>query len=510
VVSLCGIAGVWGKTNDELMDLMLKKIKHRGPDQDDKKLKDHYAIGHNRLSIIDVDGGRQPITNEDKTLELIFNGEVYNFHNIKKTLSSHDFKTNTDSEVILHLFEEKGHDVVRHLDGMFAFAICSDQDLFMARDPLGIKPLYYGYKEEKLYFSSEIKSLIKATSDIKEFPAGHYFTVKNGFKKYYDLPKIPSEFDTKIDEIIKNIQKNLEKAVLKRLVSDVPLGVFLSGGLDSSIISSIARNNTAGILHSFSVGTPDSPDIFYSKIIAKKLGTKHHIFNYGPKEIIKVLPEVIYFLESFDAALVRSAIPTYFVSKIASDYVKVVLSGEGADEIFGGYHYLKQFNKSHEMLQTELLYITESLHNTNLQRADRMTMANSIEARVPFLDIKLLNEAFMISPGLKLHADQNGGKKTIEKWILRRSAEKYLPADFIWRKKEKFAIGSGTAQILEQYADEKISDREFKKMKTSSEIKFNSKEELLYYKIFRGYYPQENILQNIGKSRSLNPGVICN
>lgn len=501
--------GVWGKRNDIVFDSMLKKIVHRGPDENGRIMKNNYSIGHNRLSIIDVDGGRQPIDNEDRSLELIFNGEIYNFKELKQSLPGHNFNTDTDSEVILHLFEEKGIDAINELDGMFAFAICSDDDVFMARDPLGIKPLYFGYKNEGLYFSSEIKSLLEATKDINEFPAGHYFTKSQGFKKYYSLPKIPSEFNTELDMIIENIRKKLEEAVIKRLVSDVPLGVFLSGGLDSSIISSIARKNTYGTLHSFSVGTPKSTDVFYSKIIAKRLGTKHHIFNYSKKEILEVLPEVVYYLESFDASLVRSAIPTFFVSKMAHDYVKVVFSGEGADEIFGGYHYLKKLNDSNEMVHNELLNITESLHNTNLQRVDRMTMANSIEGRVPFLDISLVSEGLKISPELKLYFDNTSGK-IIEKWILRRVAEAYLPVDFIWRNKEKFAIGSGTAQILEDYAAEKISDSEFEKRHLYAGEKINSKEELLYFKIFKQYYGSESLLKTVGRCRSLNPGVICN
>ncbi len=504
---MCGIAGVWGKTNDDTMDAMLKKIKHRGPDEQDRAMRDQYTIGHNRLSIIDIQGGRQPISNEDDSLKLIFNGEIYNHQTIKKSLPEHTFKTKTDSEAIIHLYEQKGKDAVRDLDGMFAFALCSEDDIFMARDPLGIKPLYYGYKDQDLYFSSEIKSLLHATRGVREFPAGHYYSKKTGLKRYYSLPEIPAAFKQDIHRIVAITKKRLERAVTKRLMSDAPLGVFLSGGLDSSMVSSIARKHTCGKLHSFSVGTADSADIFYSKKMAKILGTEHHVYHYGPKEIIKVLPEVIYYLESYDAALVRSAIPTYFVSKMAKDYVKVVLSGEGADELFGGYHYLKTVNKTSSMLHDELLHITENLHNTNLQRADRMTMAHSIEARVPFLDTSVIGAAMDISPALKIYADTNGGKM-IEKWILRRVAESYLPKDFIWRKKEKFAVGSGTAQVLEAHARAVISDKEFEKRHNFPEANIRSKEDMLYFNIFRHYYGAEKVLSTVGRSRSLNPGVI--
>ncbi|MFA5015651.1 MAG: asparagine synthase B [Actinomycetota bacterium] len=506
---MCGIAGIWGKSDSLILDSMLEEISHRGPDGQGIIVRDGFSLGHNRLSIIDVGGGKQPMTNEDETLRLVFNGEIYNYNKIKKGLKGHDFKTNSDSEVILHLFEEEGKDVVKKLDGMFAFAICSNKDLFIARDPLGIKPLYYGYGDDKLYFSSEIKSLLKATKDVNEFPAGHYYSSNHGFKKYYGLPKIPNKFSTNIDKITTSIRKNLEEAVVKRLISDVPLGVFLSEGLDSSIISAIAKINTYGILHSFAVGTPQSADILHSEEISKFLGTKHHTFEYGKKEIIEVLPEVIYCLESFDPALVRSAIPTYFVSRLAHEYVKVVLSGEGADELFGGYHYLKKINNTNEELYKELKNITGDLHNTNLQRVDRITMANSIEGRVPFLDIKLIEEASNISPELKLYFQKFSGD-FIEKWILRKVSEAYLPYNFVWRKKENFSIGSGTAKILESYAEEVILDDEFNKRYSIYDVEIKSKEELLYYKIFRQYYGFSNIFKTIGKSRSLNPGVIYN
>jgi asparagine synthase (glutamine-hydrolysing) len=507
VLILCGIAGIWGEPDKLVLNSMLEEITHRGPDGKGEIFKDEFALGHNRLSIIDIDGGTQPMTNEDKSLTLIFNGEIYNYNEIKKDLNSHEIETDSDSEVILHLFEDEGKDVVKRLDGMFAFAICSNKDVFIARDPLGIKPLYYGYKNDNLYFSSEIKSLVKATNDINEFPAGHYFTNSQGFKKYYDLPTIPDKFSKDIEKITNNIREKLEDAVIKRLMSDVPLGVFLSGGLDSSLISAIARKNTEGILHSFAVGTPQSADILHSEEISKYIGTKHHTFKYDIKEVLKILPEVIFHLESFDPALVRSAIPTYFVSRLAREHVKVVLSGEGADELFGGYHYLKKISNTKEELYRELKNITGNLHNTNLQRADRITMANSIEGRVPFLDIELVEEASKISPELKLFFNESDGS-LIEKWILRKVSEAYLPQDFVWRKKEKFSIGTGTAEILESYADEAITDNEFSKRNLISDVEIKSKEELLYYKIFKQFYSSSNILKTIGKSRSLNPGVV--
>lgn len=508
---MCGIAGIWGRPDKTKLNNMLDIIEHRGPDGKGEFLNKNFALGHNRLSIIDVIGGSQPIENETNDKVLIFNGEIYNFKGLRPLLAGHDFKTNTDSEVILHLYEDMGPEAVDKLDGMFAFTILDGQDIFIARDPLGIKPLYYGYDKMKkdFYFSSEIKSLLKVTDDINEFPAGHYYHSKSGFAKYYELDG-SKEFTDNLNLVLSSIPEKLEAAVKKRLMSDVPLGVFLSGGLDSSIISAIARKYTTGNLHSFAVGMPQSKDLKYSRELSDFIGTEHHVYEFAKDEVIEALPEVIYHLESYDPALVRSSIPTFFVSRLARDYVKVVLSGEGADEIFGGYHYLKQIHAQNSLdTHKELLNITKSLHNTNLQRADRLTMANSIEGRVPFLDVDLVSSAFRISPDLKLYLEKDSSSLT-EKWILRKIAENYLPKSHIWRKKEKFAIGTGTAQILERHAETTVSDRDLRNALVDPDMDINSKEEFLYFKIFEDFYGIKKIVESVGKSRSLNPGQIYN
>jgi len=506
---MCGIAGIWGNPDKKKLKSMLDIIDHRGPDGKGRFVNNNFALGHNRLSIIDVLGGGQPISNEKGDKVLIFNGEIYNFKELRPLLKNHNFKTDTDSEVVLHLYEEFGPGAVKKLDGMFAFTILDGDEIFIARDPLGIKPLYYGYDKTKkdFYFSSEIKSLLKVTEDINEFPAGYHYHSNTGFGKYYELED-KKDFIDNMSFLLSVIPDKLEAAVKKRLMSDVPLGVFLSGGLDSSIISAIARKNTTGMLHSFAVGTPGSKDLKYSKELSRFIGTEHHVFEFGKKDILDVLPEVIYHLESYDPALVRSSIPTFFVSRLASDFVKVVLSGEGADEIFGGYHYLKKIHDDDYLdVHDELLNITRNLHNTNLQRADRLTMANSIEGRVPFLDIDLVSSAFKVSPELKLYTE--GNKKDLtEKWILRKIAERYLPKSHIWRKKEKFAIGTGTAQILEEHAEKMVTDKDLEKTLDSKYLGISSKEELYYYNIFKEFYNVKKVTDSVGKSRSLNPGQI--
>lgn len=503
---MCGIAGSFGKPDPGKIKIMLGMMEKRGPDDRGIYTAHDVVLGHNRLTIIDLNTGRQPLFNEDGTISLVFNGEIYNYKKLRAWLKSmgHKFKTDTDSEVLLHLYEELGPDMVYKLDGMFAFAIYSKNDFLLARDPLGIKPLYYGKDSEgTLYFASEIKGLLQITDDVKEFPNGHFYTHTRGFERYFRI-KTEQEISADEETLIEELEEKLSKAVQKRLMADVPLGVFLSGGLDSSLIAAMARKYVDGELHSFAVGIKGSDDLYYSRIVAQHLGTTHHVFEYTKEDVIKALPQVIYYLESFDPALVRSAIPTYFVSRLASRYVKVVLSGEGADELFAGYEYLKRHKLKD--INEELLRITNNLHNTNLQRVDRMTMANSIEGRVPFLDVEVVNFAFSIKEDLKLSP-----VKYTEKWILRKVAEKYLPKQVVWRKKEKFAHGTGTSHILAEWAkeagnlDPAVESRIYK---GPGDTRCNYMEEQAYRKIFKKYFPKVKDLSFVGKTRSILPGEI--
>lgn len=515
---MCGFAGMVGKPQEGLIDSMLEVMRHRGPDDRGKASNATAVIGHNRLSIIDLAGGKQPITNESGDLTLVANGEIYNFRSLKQGLRGHRWKTGSDSEVILHLYEEVGPDCVRRLDGMFVFAILGRGSFFLARDPLGIKPLYYGLDESGNFcFASEIKGLVRVTRHVHEFPPGHFYHSAKGFVRYYRVPGGTQE-RTDVEGILNDLALELEAAVEKRLMADVPVGVFLSGGLDSSLIAAIASKKCGGRLKSFAVGTEGSSDLLWARRAADYLGTDHHELVYRRDQIIDLLDTTIYNLESFDPALVRSAVPTFLVSRLARQHVTVVLSGEGADELFAGYHYLKRFRTPLD-LHRELHRITSALHNTNLQRLDRQTMANSIEGRVPFLDVRMVRLAMNISPKIKMGPDSevaarwegrtgwsNPPGRAVEKWLLRNLAERYLPTEVAWRKKEKFAIGTGTGEILENYAEKKISDEEYRFERITPEgHEIKSKEELLYYRIFRKYYGYESVVREMGRSRSLNP-----
>jgi len=481
---------------------MVMQLKHRGPDGDGVMPTATATLGHTRLAIVDVAGGHQPL--QDGEAWIAFNGEIYNYMDLRRShLKGQRFKTRTDTETVLRLYQRYGPKCVEMLDGMFAFAISWRGELFLARDPLGIKPLYYGEKEGNLHFASEVKALSLTTDDIHEFPAGSWDHSQKGWQQYYsvertlqdDLPDIRDESDA-----VGAIRASVQEAVRKRLMSDVPLGVSLSGGLDSSIVSMVASQDTPG-LHSFVVGVEGGEDLEASRLMSKTLGTQHHEYVYDEQDMLKVLPEVVYYLESFDPALVRSAIPNYMLAEMASDYVKVMLTGEGADELYAGYSYLQRFEKPDD-LQEELVYITEALHNTNLQRGDRMSMAHGLEARVPFLDVDSVSMALSLPSEWKLHENGRPAKA-----LLRRAFEGLLPDEIVYRPKMKFSKGAGSSDILAERAEQKVSDEHFRQEKERLQGEWDyalpNKEALLYYEMLREHYQDEWIMPNMGHSRSL-------
>lgn len=441
-----------------LLHGMIDKIDHRGPDGQGifTDTMNGVALGHCRLAIMDPVGGAQPLYGEDNGIVLVSNGEIYNHQYLRHQLAeNHQFYTDTDNEAILHLIEEHGPTAIRHLDGMYAFALFRNNEynpssFLLARDPIGIKPLYYATLNgklpapgEALYFASELKAFAGSNLAVQEFPPGTYYDSQHGFVAYYTVPE-QDPIDAPIDEIVRKVRTHLVAAVTKRMMSDVPLGAFLSGGLDSSLIAAIARQQVDE-LHTFSVGIEGSNDIEAARVVANHIGSVHHEYLYSAEEVLTHLPEIIYHLESFDQDLVRSAIPCYFCSRLAAEYVKVILTGEGADELFAGYTYYRGYDDP-QQLHNELRRSVTALHNINLQRVDRLTMAHGIEGRVPFLDTALIAYAQTIDPALKLKAMPAG--RRIEKWILRKACEDLLPPSIVWRDKEQFDEGSGTVDLL--------------------------------------------------------------
>ncbi len=498
---MCGIAGIWGTADRDLVERLMDGIVHRGPDGSGLHVQPTGVIGQRRLAIMDPEGGAQPLYNETRTAAIVANGEIYNFPSLRHDLAQrHDFATMSDSEAILHLFEECGADTPALLDGMFAFAICDEERLFLARDPIGIKPLYYGRGvspsgETVTAFASEMRPLAGWVDELHEFPAGNYFDSRVGFVPYYQVPTAPP-VERSVEEHVALVRRGLEDAVTSHLMSDVPVGAFLSGGLDSSVIAAIARQHL-DVLHTFSVGLAGSRDIAAARRVAAHIGSIHHEYLMTPAQVAEKLPEVVRALESYDQDLVRSAIPTYFCSRLAAQHVKVILTGEGADELFAGYAYHKTVSDP-ATLHQELCRSVATLHNINLQRVDRLTMRHSLEARVPFLATDFIAMALTVPAELKLKADADG--RLVEKWVLRKACEDLLPADIVWRGKEQFDEGSGTVDLLAEALGPLLEGVDLESYRESVDGSIRSAEEALYHRILcESYDRPDMILRNVAR-----------
>lgn len=503
---MCGIVAVWGRPEKKLAETMLARIKHRGPDDSGVKSIGAGVLAQARLSILDIPGGHQPMVNERGDLAVTFNGEIYNHLELRRALEPrHLFSTRSDTEVLLHLYEEEGEDMLSRLDGMFAFALAGPGGLLLARDPLGIKPLYYGRLGNLFLAASEIKAF-PPMDELRALPAGHFLILSGDdsiAKQGLPVPRVycsptnvtPFIAIPPVEELLSELRRRLESAVLKRLMSDVPVGVFLSGGLDSSLVAAFMRPHVLK-LHSFTAGMKGAPDLDAAREVAKALGTEHHELVYTKKDVLEALPSVINHLESFDAPLVRSAIPNFFLARLASRHVKVVLSGEGADELFAGYAYLGQ-KKVGAALREELDRITERLQDTNLQRGDRMTMASGLEARVPFLDLSLVR--FVSRLPIEMIAP---GPERMEKWLLREACRGLLPDQILGRRKLKFSEGAGSSTVIEEAAAKKISPEEFSREREPLHgLRLRSPEELAYYRIWRKAFDSSVPLGIVGRTR---------
>ncbi len=500
---MCGIAGCFGARDEKTINKMLDALPHRGPNDRGLHTRERMVLGHTRLSIVDVAGGHQPILTDEGRKGIVCNGEIYNFRKLREQVNGYSFQTQSDTETILSLYQEKGPDCVRDLDGMFAFAVYDGDEFMLARDPIGIKPLYYGHYRDSLYFSSELGAMTLAGVDeVHEFPAGHYYTPGEGFVQYYKVPEVRDHILTDIDKTCGLIRETFIQSVKKRLLADpeVPVGSFCSGGLDSSLVAAIAADEIPN-LHTFVVGMKDqngdlSDDIKAARIASAHIGSTHHELIFSEAEYYEALPRVIQKLESYDPSLVRCAIPCYFTCKLAADHVTVVLTGEGADELFTGYHYMKHFPQ--DKLNLEAHRCIGNLHNINLQRADRMGMLFSLELRVPFLDTAMVDLAMKIPPDLKIR-EHNGAK--IEKWIFRKAFEgtRYLPDEILWRYKVQYTQGAGCESLGEALAEKEMSEEEYQRIKAENpRAPINSREAAFYFKIFREFHPQDSILGSIG------------
>ncbi|HEX2742419.1 MAG TPA: asparagine synthase-related protein, partial [Rubrobacter sp.] len=439
------------------------------------------------------DGGKQPLVTPDGNLYLVGNGEVYNHEEIRETLDNDELSTRSDNEVALRLVAERGPEALSELLGMYAFLIAGEDGTFIAaRDPVGIKPLYWARRDGLVHFASERSAFDEDWQpDVASFPPGHYWTPEGGLVRF--APPVPPKDQMEHFEgpgepgaeipgdILEKVRDRLIRTVERQMMGDVPVGVFLSGGLDSSLVAAIAARwyqKRGEKLKTFAVGLEDSPDLIAARAVAEYLDTEHHESVYTAEDALSALPKVVRTIESFDPSLVRSAVPNYILAEFTAKHVKVVLTGEGADEIFAGYEYLEDFRKE-EDLHAELVRTIEGLHDLNLQRADRVTMAHGLEARVPFLELDMISLGLSLPAGWKL-----AGEGQDEKRLLRQAFDGWLPDDFLWRKKAQFGDGSGAASVLKQRMEESVTEEEFERERHEVEPPLRTREEVAYYRIF--------------------------
>jgi asparagine synthase (glutamine-hydrolysing) len=505
---MSGILAVIGKGKDpQLVKELSNRMSHRGPDENDLHIMENGSIiSHESLSIIDLKSGKQPIQGTNKAW-MVHDGEIYNYQKLKDgVLQHHTFRTKSDSEVIVHLYEEFGNDFCNMLDGDFAFVVIDGDNYIAGRDPIGVKPLYYGLDERgRIYFSSEMKPIADQCKTFSTFPPGHYYTPKKGFVKYY-RPEYEDYENANQDLDLALIRETLTEATRKRLMSEMPVGVLLSGGLDSSLTSAIAARLLAESgkkLQSFSIGLDaDAPDNVAARKAAEFLGTEHHEIHFSIQDGIELLEKIIYHIETYDIISVRASVPMYLLSKaIAEKGVKAILSGEGADEVFGGYLYFRNAPSTEEF-QKETIERVQKIFTADLLRADKSTMANGIETRVPFLDKDFLDVSIRIKPEEKQPKTYNG----VEKYILRKAFDTpenpYLPTDILWRQKEQFSDGVGYNWIDEliEYCATQVTDEQL--AGAAAEFPYNSpttKEAYFYRSIFHKFYPQISAAQTVRK-----------
>ena len=523
---MCGIISIFNisRQTDELRQKALRmsqKIRHRGPDWSGIYCGGTAILAHERLSIVDPESGRQPLFSPDRRQVLAVNGEIYNHQEIRERYrDTYSFQTGSDCEVILALYRDQGVNFLEQLNGIFAFALYDEeQEAFLvARDPIGVIPLYIGDDDDgKVYVSSELKALEGQCQRYEPFPPGHYLYSKDGeIRRYYkrdwfDYEQVKDNGGTADD-----VHHALEEAVRRQLMSDVPYGVLLSGGLDSSVISAIAakyaqrRVETGGReaawwprLHSFAVGLKGAPDLAKARMVAEHIGTVHHEINYTIQEGLDAIRDVIYFIETYDVTTVRASTPMYLLARVIKSMgIKMVLSGEGADEVFGGYLYFHKAPNA-KAFHEETVRKLSKLHLYDCLRANKSLAAWGVEGRVPFLDKEFLDVAMRLNPQLKMCPGQ-----TVEKKIVREAFAHMLPSEVAWRQKEQFSDGVGYSWIdtLKQITSERVSDEQM--AHASERFPINPprcKEEYFYRSIFAEHFPSESAARSVPSV----PSVAC-
>ena len=523
---MCGIVSIFNikKQTKELRDkalAMAKKIRHRGPDWSGIYCGDTAILAHERLSIVDPQSGKQPLFSLDHKQILAVNGEIYNHQDIRKRYAGiYPFQTGSDCEVILALYRDKGIHFLEDLSGIFAFALYDEEkdEFLIARDPIGVIPLYIGYDTDgKVYCASELKALEGYCDRYEPFLPGHYYYSKEGkMTRWYTRDWMSFDAVKNNPASVEELRDALEVAVRRQLMSDVPYGVLLSGGLDSSVISAIAKKyasrriETNGKqeawwpqLHSFAIGLKGAPDLAKAREVADFIGTIHHEINYTIQEGLDAVRDVIYFIETYDVTTVRASTPMYLLARVIKSMgIKMVLSGEGADEVFGGYLY---FHKAPDAraFHEETVRKLSKLYLYDCLRANKSLSAWGVEGRVPFLDKEFLDVAMRINPVAKMCTG-----KTIEKKIIREAFQDMLPESVAWRQKEQFSDGVGYNWIdtLKAITDQAVSDEQMSQAAQRFPINTpRNKEEYYYRSIFEEYFPSESAAHSVPSV----PSVAC-
>ncbi|MCK5443124.1 MAG: asparagine synthase B [Maribacter sp.] len=509
---MCGIVCAFDvKENTDVLRSQLlemsKKIRHRGPDWSGIYADGKAILAHERLAIVDPASGKQPLFSENGKLILAANGEIYNHRELRKQFDGkYNFQTQSDCEVILALYQEKGVDFLDEMNGIFGFAIydAEKDEYFIARDHMGIIPLYMGWDQNgTFYVASELKALEGTCTKIELFPPGHYLHSSDGeLKKWYTRDWMEYDAVKENATSIQEIKEALEAAVHRQLMSDVPYGVLLSGGLDSSVTSAIAKkyaqkrvesDDTKEAwwpqLHSFSVGLEGSPDLAAAQKVADYIETVHHEIKFTIQEGLDAIKDVVYNLETYDVTTIRASTPMYLMARVIKSMgIKMVLSGEGADELFGGYLY---FHKAPSPIDfhEETVRKLDKLHMYDCLRANKSLAAWGIEGRVPFLDKEFMDVAMRINPKDKMI---NGER--MEKWVVRKAFEDMLPESVTWRQKEQFSDGVGYSWIdtLKEVVETEVSNEQLENAKFRFPLQTpTTKEEFYYRSIFESHFPSD-------------------
>ncbi len=523
---MCGISGILniGRQKPELREKALRmsqKLRHRGPDWSGIYVGGSAIMCHERLSIVDPESGQQPLYAPDRKQVLAVNGEIYNHRDIRQRYKDkYGFRTGSDCEVILALYRDKGIDFLEELNGIFAFVLYDEEkdEYLIARDPIGVIPLYIGRdKDGLLYFASELKALEGFCDEYEPFLPGHYLYSREGkMHRWYKRDWMDYSAVEQGEARAADVRRSLEAAVERQLMSDVPYGVLLSGGLDSSVISAIARKYAGRRiedgghseawwpqLHSFAVGLKGAPDLAKAREVAAYIGTVHHEINYTIQEGLDALRDVIYFIETYDVTTVRASTPMYLLARVIKSMgIKMVLSGEGADEVFGGYLY---FHKapSPRAFHEETVRKLSKLHLYDCLRANKSLAAWGVEGRVPFLDKDFLDVAMRLNPRAKMCTGN-----VIEKKIVREAFSDMLPKDIVWRQKEQFSDGVGYSWIdtLKRMTAAAVSDEQM--AHAAERFPVNppmNKEEYFYRSIFEEHFPSESAARSVPSV----PSVAC-